>query len=169
MTNHLTTGPNKTNSRDCNFQQRPQVDQGTLQYSMKQPITQVKVVPHLPGAWGANLSQTGQDPRTASPRGTACGSALQSPTGQAHGRTAPEAGSHPTPGQSTRPCPRLHRARKQGQDCCRTGRAGTPGAGRRPGNTGQGEGLGGQRALRSLRLLPEARQEGRGRRVTWRP
>lgn len=93
-------------------------DQGTLQYSM-QPTTQVKVVPHLPGACWANLSQTGQDPSTASPRGTACGSALQGPTRQAQSRSAPEAGSHPTPGRPTRPCSRLHRARKQGQDCCR--------------------------------------------------
>jgi hypothetical protein len=91
-----------------------------------------------------------------------------SPTRRAQGWGSLEPGQVPRPATRVSLAqPRPHRARKQRQSCRRAGGRARLAPGRRPDNIRQGRGA--QRATERPGLLPKARPEGRGRRVTWRP
>lgn len=125
----------------------------------------------LPQLSGPTSSPARQDSRRASHSGDGvrehrAGDLAARPGVAAHLRRGPA----PRPPYAGQPGPALapHRAEARTELSPR-GRRARPVPGGRPGNTGQGRGLGGQRTRGSLQLLPEARREGRGRRVTWRP
>lgn len=146
-----TTGPSRMNSRAFNFAHRTQMRKALFRAASRSPGAHEATIESGWSLTCPELSGPGRTPHSLARRAPRAGAPRRAPTRPAQSGCAPEAGPAPrppSPGQPgrARRRPRPHRARKQGQSCRRAGGRARPVPGRRPGNTGQGRGLGGRRA-----------------------